>query len=158
HRFDLEYRLESAQGKAKWVWERGVGLYAGGRCVAYEGLIEDITARKAQEQALTETERRYRSLFDNAIEGIFRTTPEGRYLDANPALARIYGFDSSDELITSLEDIRAQLYVDHGRREEFMRIVKARGELTGFESQVYRKNGDVIWISENARAVLGEDG
>ncbi len=63
-----------------------------------------------------------------------------------------------DELIETWQDIRAQLYVDPTRREEFMRIVKARGSISGFESQVYRKNGDVIWISENARAVLDESG
>ena len=107
---------------------------------------------------LREAERRYHGLFDNAIEGIFRTTVEGNYLDANPALAHIYGFESPQELMASLRDIGRQLYVDPQRRAEFMRIVKARGSVTGFESQVYRKNGDVIWISENSRLVLGEDG
>lgn len=158
-RFDVEYRIHHADGGLRWVWERGTAVFADdGHLAALEGIVEDISARKAQEQALLEAERRYRSLFDNAIEGIFRTTPEGRYLDANPALARIYGFDTPDELIATLEDIGHQLYVDPGRREEFMRIVAARGEITGFESQVYRKNGDVIWISENARAVFDSEG
>jgi PAS domain S-box-containing protein len=157
--FDLEYRIVHADGSVRWVWERGTGVIdVEGRAVALEGLIQDITKRKHAETMLREAERRYHGLFDNAIEGIFRTTVEGNYLDANPALAHIYGFESPQELMASLRDIGRQLYVDPQRREEFMRIVKARGSVTGFESQVYRKNGDVIWISENSRLVLGEDG
>ena len=157
--FDLEYRIVHADGSIRWVWERGTGVIdAEGRPVALEGLVQDITKRKNAETALREAERRYHGLFDNAIEGIFRTSVEGNYLDANPALAHIYGFGSPQELMASLRDIGRQLYVDPTRREEFMRIVKARGSVTGFESQVYRKNGGIIWISENARLVLGEDG
>jgi diguanylate cyclase (GGDEF)-like protein/PAS domain S-box-containing protein len=156
-RFELEYRIRHADGSVRWVWERGIGLHTNdGETVALEGIIEDISQRMQSEIALREAERRYHSLFDNAIEGIFRTSPSGGYLDANPALARIYGFESPDELMESLRDIRQQLYVDPARREEFMRIVKARGSISGFESQVYRRNGDVIWISENARAVLDD--
>jgi diguanylate cyclase (GGDEF)-like protein/PAS domain S-box-containing protein len=157
--FDIEYRIVHADGGIRWVWERGIGVQdSEGRIVAVEGLIQDITERRNAVQALREAERRYRGLFDNAIEGIFRTTAEGHYLDANPALAQIYGFDSTAELIASLRDIGRQLYVDPQRREEFMRIMRARGSVSGFESQVYRKNGDIIWISENARAVYDEDG
>src|ERR1700743_2580675 len=157
--FDLEYRIVHADGSIRWVWERGTGVIdVEGRPIALEGLIQDITKRKNAETALREAERRYHGLFDNAIEGIFRTTIEGNYLDANPALAHIYGFDSPRELMASLCDIGRQLYVDTQRREEFMRIVKARGSVTAFESQVYRKQGDIIWISENSRLVLGEDG
>jgi diguanylate cyclase (GGDEF)-like protein/PAS domain S-box-containing protein len=158
-RFQVEYRIQHADGRVRYVWEHGVGVRdQHGRVAAIEGIVEDITARVESEQALREAERRYRSLFDNAIEGIFRTTPDGRYLDANPALARIYGFATPHELVASLRDIKSQLYVDPGRREEFMRIVKTRGEISGFESRVYRKNGDAIWISENARAVFDDEG
>jgi diguanylate cyclase (GGDEF)-like protein/PAS domain S-box-containing protein len=158
-RFDVEYRIKRADGAIRWVWERGIAvLDAAGRVEALEGVVEDITERMESELALREAERRYRSLFDNAIEGIFRTTPNGRYLDANLALARIYGFETPADLVESLHDIRCQLYVEPTRREEFMRIVKARGSISGFESQVFRKNGDVIWISENARAVLDDAG
>jgi diguanylate cyclase (GGDEF)-like protein/PAS domain S-box-containing protein len=158
-RFDVEYRIRRADGAVRWVWERGIAIRGdGGKVEALEGFVEDVTERMEAALALRETERRYRSLFDNALEGIFRTTPDGRYLDANMALARIYGFGTPAELIETLQDIRCQLYVEATRREEFMRIVKARGSIAGFESQVYRKNGDVIWISENARAVLDDAG
>ncbi|HZO23927.1 MAG TPA: EAL domain-containing protein [Steroidobacteraceae bacterium] len=157
--FDLEYRIVHADGTTRWVWERGTGVAdEHGKTVALEGLIQDITKRKHAEHALREAERRYHGLFDNAIEGIFRTTTDGQFLDANPALAHIYGFESPEELMAWVRDISSQLYVEKNRRDEFMHIVKARGSVTGFESQVYRKNGDIIWISENARAVHGEDG
>jgi diguanylate cyclase (GGDEF)-like protein/PAS domain S-box-containing protein len=157
--FDLEYRIVHADGAVRWVWERGTAVLGeNGNPIAVEGLVQDITKRKSAEQALREAERRYHGLFDNAIEGIFRTTVNGHYLDANPALAHIYGFDSPHELMDSLCDISSQLYVEKQRRDEFMHIIKARGSVTGFESQVYRKNGDIIWISENARAIFADDG
>src|SRR5690606_21744905 len=159
NRFDIEYRIIHADGGIRWVWERGAGvLDERGALVAVEGFIQDITDRKASHQALREAERRYYNLFENAIEGIFRTTPDGRYIDANPALARIYGFDSPAELMESLRDIRHQLYVRPECRDEFIELINARGTVTGFESQVYRKDGEVIWISENARAVYDGDG
>jgi diguanylate cyclase (GGDEF)-like protein/PAS domain S-box-containing protein len=157
--FDLEYRIAHSDGTTRWVWERGTGVAdERGKPIAIEGLVQDITKRKSAEQALREAERRYHGLFDNAIEGIFRTNIEGQFLDANPALAHIYGFDSPEELVRTLRDVGTQLYVENKRREEFVQIMKARGSVTSFESQVYRKNGDVIWISENARAIFAEDG
>ena len=101
---------------------------------------------------------RYRSIFDNAIEGIFQTTPAGRYIDVNPALAKMYGYDSPRELIRRLTKIDHQLYVDPSRRDHFIREMKEKGFVLGFESEIYRKDGSTIWISENARAVLDETG
>jgi diguanylate cyclase (GGDEF)-like protein/PAS domain S-box-containing protein len=159
NRFDTEYRIVHASGEIRWVWERGAGiLNERGELVAIEGFVQDITERKESHQALREAERRYYNLFENAIEGIFRTTLEGKYIDANPALARIYGFESAAELMQSLSDIRNQLYVAPHRRDEFMDLIKARGIVSSFESQIYRKNGEIIWISENARAVCDEAG
>lgn len=158
-RFDVEYRFVHAGGEIRWAWERGAGIYdAQGNLVAIEGLIQDITERKLSSHALREAERRYYNLFENALEGIFRTTAEGQYLDANPALARIYGFSSPAELISSLKDISSQLYIEPQRREQFMRLIRKTGMVSGFESQIRRKNGEVIWISENARAVVDDDG
>jgi PAS domain S-box-containing protein len=101
---------------------------------------------------------RYRGLVDNAVEGIFQTTPEGRYIMANPMLARIYGYDCPDDLVRNLTDIAHQLYVDPDRRGAFLRILQAQDAVWGFESQVYRRDGRVIWISECARAIRATDG
>ena len=158
-RFDIEYRILHANGEIRWAWERGAGVYdAHGQLIAIEGIVQDITERKESLQALREAERRYYNLFENAIEGIFRTTLDGQFLDANPALARIYGFESPSQLIAHVKDIRRQLYVDPSRRDEFMQLFKGRGVVANFEARIYRRDGEIIWISENARAVHNPDG
>jgi PAS domain S-box-containing protein len=105
------------------------------------------------EEALHKMEAKYYSMFENAVSGIFQTTPEGQYLSANPALARIYGYDSAAELMGSLTNISDQLYVAPDRRSEFVSVLQARGVVSDFESQIYQQDGAIIWISENARAV-----
>jgi PAS domain S-box-containing protein len=107
-------------------------------------------------EALRKAEQKYRSIFEHCLEGIFQTTPDGKYLCANPALARIYGYESADELIAALTDIKNQLYVEPARRAEFISLVREEGQVIDFESQVYRRDRGVIWISENARLVRDE--
>lgn len=105
-----------------------------------------------------ETEVQYKSIFENAVEGIYQTTVDGHYLCVNPALARIYGYPSPEDLISSLTDISAQLYVDPGRRDAFASIMARKGIVHNFEARVYRRDGSVIWIAENARCVRDTDG
>ena len=107
-------------------------------------------------EALRRAEQKYRSIFEHCLEGIFQTTPEGKYISANPALARMYGYESAEELITDLTDITRQLYVQSGRRDEFIRLVRENGQVLEFESQIFRRNRSVIWISESARVVHDE--
>ena len=107
-------------------------------------------------EALRRAEQKYRSIFENATEGIFQTTPEGKYLSANPALARMFGYDSPDELLADLTDIGSQLYVDPDRRRKFALAIRHDGRIQDFEAQIYRRDKSVIWISENARAVHDE--
>ena len=107
-------------------------------------------------EALRRAEQKYRSIFENCLEGIFQTTPDGQYLSANPALARMYGYESADELIADLTDITRQLYVEAGRRAEFIQLVREQGKVIDFESEIFRRDGSVIWISENARIVRDE--
>jgi PAS domain S-box-containing protein len=127
-------------------------LYGGdGKPYALCGITTDITERKRVEKELGQSEERYRSIFENAVEGIFQTTLDGKYVAVNPALARMYGYDSPEDMIPTITDIASQLYVDPGRRNEFIRLMQAQEEVTGFEALVYRKDGSFIWISENVR-------
>jgi PAS domain S-box-containing protein len=120
--------------------------------------LRDVRERCQAQEARRRAEERFRSIFDNTIEGIFQTTPDGRYIAANPALARIYGYDSADELMARLTDIAGQLYVDPQRRAEFRRLLERTGVVQGFESQIHRKDASITWISENARAVRDAQG
>jgi PAS domain S-box-containing protein len=102
--------------------------------------------------------RLYRGMFEHAVWGMFQTTADGQYLTANTALARIYGYESPAALLTALTDIRRQLYVDASRRDEFVQLMRARGSISGFESRVARRDGEIIWISESCREVRDQDG
>jgi PAS domain S-box-containing protein len=119
--------------------------------------LQDISALKHKEHELRDAEEKYRSIFENAIEGIFQTTPEGSYMSVNPALATIYGYDSADDLMGKVTHIARQLYVRPGRRAEFATLMQEKGSVSDFESQIYRRDGTVIWISERARAVRDGD-
>lgn len=120
--------------------------------------VNDITQRLQTEAALRQAEAKYRSIFENAVEGIFQTTADGKYLSANPALARIYGYESPKSLIAGLRDIEQQLYVEPLRRAEFISLIEQHGAVSEFEVQVYCQDGSIIWISENARAVKDASG
>ena len=115
-------------------------------------------SRQQEKLSLVEEKENYCGLVDHLVEGVFRTTPGGNYLLANVALARIYGYDSPVELMASIKDIAGSLYVDAGRREEFVRLMRENDTLSGFESRTYRKDGTIIWIAENCRAVRDGQG
>ena len=117
-----------------------------------------VSERKRAEAAARVAEGKYRSIFENSVEGIFQTSLSGCYLNANRSLAAIYGYGSPEQLITALPNIADQLYVQSGRRNDFIRLVQRDGVVSEFESQVRRSDGKIIWICENARAVRGQNG
>jgi PAS domain S-box-containing protein len=107
---------------------------------------------------LQEAEAKYRGMFDNAVGGIYQSTPDGRYLTVNAALARLYGYDQPDELINQVSDIQNDIYLDPTMRERFRQEIERAGFVRGLEYQVRRRDGRVIWISETARAVCDASG
>ncbi|MEG4856753.1 response regulator [Microcoleus sp. K1-B6] len=121
-------------------------------------MLANVLERKRAESALRQSETKYRSIFENAVEGIFQTTPTGHYLSGNRALARIYGYESCTQMFAELTDINRQFYVNPNRRAEFMAELGARHQVSKFESQIYRRDGSTIWISENARSICDENG
>lgn len=149
----VEYSLP-INGKREWLFAT-VSPFMTNQVIF---VARNITERKRAESALREAEEKYRSIFENAVEGIFQTTADGRYLSANPALARMYGYKSPEELIARLTNIARQLYVNPNRRAEFLAALEQHKEVSDFESQVYRSDGSMIWINENARAVRDEQG
>jgi len=157
--FVVEFRIFDANGNVRWLIERGCPIYNdSGAVEAIEGFLQDITRRKLSEFAAIEAEERYRSIFENAVEGIYQTSPDGQYLNFNPALAKIYGYESASELRSGITDIDEQLYVEAGKRNEFVKLMTQHGIVKNFEAQVRRRDGEIIWISENAREVRDQNG
>lgn len=113
----------------------------------------DVTQHKRAEEALRIAEEKYRSIFENALEGIFQSSPDGPYISVNPAMARIYGYESPEEMIAKVTQIATQIYVEPHEREEFQNLMEECGEVKDWVYQVYRKDGSKIWVEENTRAV-----
>lgn len=148
---DLEYRVVLPNGSCRWLRDRAYLINSEDSFQSrIDGITTDITKRK-------QAEERYRSIFENAIEGIFQSTPDGNYLSANPALAKLYGYASADDLLSNLTNIEQQLYVDPGQRVKLNQLLQRRGSVSNFEYQVQRRDGTIIWISENVHVVRDKD-
>mgnify|MGYP001828274507 CR=1 FL=1 len=118
---------------------------------------EAARCRRAEKEALADKEK-YRSTIENAVWGVFQTTPEGRFLSANRALANILGYETPDDLMTSISNIGNQLYVKPAQRDEILRRLAKQDMILAFETQVYRKDKSIIWLSLSQRAVKDPNG
>jgi diguanylate cyclase (GGDEF)-like protein/PAS domain S-box-containing protein len=121
-------------------------------------LIEDITERQMAEEGRLLAEKKYRDIFENAIEGIFQSTPAGRFLSVNPAFVRMFGYDSAEQLCTDISNIEQQLYVEPQRRADFMSLLESLSEVQDFEYQARCRDGSVIWVNETTWTVRDSRG
>ncbi len=152
--FVSEYRVIRKDGGVAWLHHVGdVMRDENGRPASILGVTFDISRYKWIEETLRESEARYRNIFENAMEGIYQTTPEGRYLSVNPAFVRMFGYASQEEMLEGVTDIGRQIYVHPEDRERLKNLLAQRGRVEAFETQVYRGDGRIIWISINARVV-----
>jgi PAS domain S-box-containing protein len=124
-------------------------------------LLEADAAREAAVRALAEqrlAEEGYRKLFEGSVDGIYVTTPNGQLLDANPALARMMGYDNARQLIESISDIAHGVYVDPNARAQYQARMMQQGMVREFEYEVRRRNGETLWLSDSATAVRDAEG
>jgi PAS domain S-box-containing protein len=145
-----EYRILDKDNQVRWLMETVTPVSYKGRSAVLGNTMDTTERRQAEE--------RYRSIFENAQEGIFQTTYEGRYNTANQALASMLGYDSPEDLMTTVIDIATQLYVNPEERKVLLKMIEAQGPVRGFETQFYRKNGSMIWVSVNQHAVRDAGG
>ncbi|HXD30895.1 MAG TPA: PAS domain S-box protein [Pyrinomonadaceae bacterium] len=154
-----EFEIVGLKGTRRWMETHAAPLLdKESKVTAQLAITRDITEQKRAEEASRKAELKYRNIFENSGEGIFQTTPDGRFLTANPALARMFGFDSPQELVEGRTDIENQHYVDPARRQELKQLLEENESMQGFEYQAYRKDGTPMCITTNVRAVRNEQG
>ena len=152
--YDREEKGLDSAGHESYILTTKVPLRDGnGQVTGIAGVGRDISARKKSENALREAELKYRGIFDNAIIGIFQSSPEGRFLSVNNSMASTYGYDSPEDMIASITDISTQFYVDPKRREEFQASMTTLGGVQNFECEGFRKDGRKIWGAMSVRAI-----
>ncbi|MGO9017275.1 MAG: PAS domain S-box protein [Syntrophobacteraceae bacterium] len=122
------------------------------------GLLIHRSRRKSAEELLKKAEEKYRNIYEGAIEGIYETSPEGKYLISNPALAKILGYDSPEDLTATITDSAHQVWVDPNQRLDYMRLLEQNDVVLNYECEFYRKDKTKIWVSINSRRIFGPDG
>ncbi len=120
--------------------------------------VVDLTRHKLTEQALQRAEERYQTLFETANEGIFQMTRQGYYISVNPALATMLGYESPENLLTTLTDVSKQLFLSPEHWEDFLEEMDERGELVDYKTQVYRRDQEPIWVSFSVRPIQDDVG
>ena len=125
------------------------------RCAEWENRAGEL---EEYYQALRKKEERYRSFYKNAVEGFFQSTPEGRFLNVNPAFARMLGYDSPEEMISTIADIERQYYVNPADRARYIKHIEEAGSVTNFEFKARRQDGSEIWVSNSTHSVYDRDG
>ena len=153
----IEGRVLLRGGPAfRWLVMTGRRIMIKGRpCLVGIGI--DITEHKLAEEALHESEEKFRNIFENAQEGIFQTNINGTYISVNPAFAKMFGFDSPEELIHDSLDISKDSYYDPMERDKFLRMMEEKGFVKGYEYEVKHKDGSKLWFYEDSRAVKDEN-
>jgi PAS domain S-box-containing protein len=155
--YDIEYRCLWPDESIHWLEAKGRGYYnATGKAVRLEGVVQDITERKQAEKILQESEERFRGLYENSTVGIYRTTPDGKIILANPTLVKLLGYPSFEEL--SERNLEKDGFEPSYERTHFMDVLKREGEVKGLESAWTRMDGTTLFIRESARAINDKEG
>ncbi|MFU8858931.1 MAG: PAS domain S-box protein [Cyclonatronaceae bacterium] len=151
----LGHTARGIESLLNWIVFLTIGFLLVVAGISTRRILKNI---RQSESDLLQSREQYRKIYENALEGIVQSTPDGRFISANPALVAILGYDSEEDLIRSTDSIDSQLYVDEGRRDEIVKIIEKEGEVKNMESRMYRKDGSIIWIEESTLCVRDENG
>ena len=156
-RGNLQFEIIGLKGTRRWLDTHAVPLFdEQGKVEALLGLTRDITERKRAEEALRESEERFRTLYDNATIGLYRTTPDGRILMLNPAGVRMLGFDSFDEI--AQRDLENPEFHVGSPRKDFSEKLEREDTIFGMEREMLKKDGSIIFVRESAKVIRSENG
>jgi diguanylate cyclase (GGDEF)-like protein/PAS domain S-box-containing protein len=152
------FRMEYQFANARFVELSLSPIVVDGKTTGVSVFAKDITERKTAESALIEAEKKYRDIFDGALEGIFQTYPDGRLRTANPAIARLLGYESVDEFMSTVKNVATDICADPNECAAYLKLLEDHGTVLSFESRLKRKDGSIIWVSINGRRVFHPDG
>ncbi|MBL0130033.1 MAG: PAS domain S-box protein [Chitinophagaceae bacterium] len=159
HIENFESSLIKKNGELIWISESTRAVRNEKRAIMYfEGTLRDITKRKKAEEAVVLLQNKFQAIFDNTADGIYQSTIDGKFIMANPSMARIFGYDSSEELIDSVTDIVTQIYANPVERKKMAEMILVQDRVKNYELQVLTKNKDIIWVSANIRIVRDDQG
>lgn len=153
---DSESRERDRWGNTRYFLNNFIGIVEDGYLVRIWGTRRDITARREAEAAIREAEEKYRGIFENSVEGIYQSTVSGQLITANPAMARIFGYSSAEEMIGEVYEVGTSLYSNPKDRAVFTQEILKSGEVSGHEVEMRRRDGSKVWVSVSGRAVMDE--
>ncbi|HWR32058.1 MAG TPA: PAS domain S-box protein, partial [Chitinophagaceae bacterium] len=157
--YAVEHEILRKDGTKILVFEQGTVLFdENKKPVGMFGTTQDITERKKAEQELLQTRQKFQTIFENSADGIYQSTIEGKFIMANPAMAKIFGYNSPGEFIKSITDIGSQIYADADYRNRMSELLAQQDNVENFEAPLVTKQGTVIWVSESTRAVRNGTG
>ena len=157
--FVIEHDIRRRDGTSLTVMERGnLILDKDNNPVGMFGTTQDISERKDYEKQLLQAELKYRSIIDNSADGIYQSTPDGKFVMVNPSMAGIFGYASPAEMIYQVQNIGIQIYADPADRQNMSEMITRQGHIENYEMQVLKKDGSRIWVSANIRILRNDDG
>lgn len=155
---NLTFPIRAKSGKIVWISQNAHLLQERGEVRGFYVIARDITELKKAQDALSESEKKYRGIFENASEGIYQSTPEGKFIDVNPSLVNLLGYSSRQEFLSEINDIAHQLYVHPEQRNEMRRALVQKGHFQSDDICLYRKDKQIIYVSETSHCVSDPDG
>ncbi|MFZ3157272.1 MAG: PAS domain S-box protein [Smithella sp.] len=152
------FRVVQKDGSERYFEGMGKNLLDNPSVAGIVMNIHDVTERRLAEEALRKNEAKYRHLIEDAQEGIFQSTAEGRHITVNQAFANILGYESPEEVVKNITDIAHQVYVHPEDRAKIVQIIEKEGSVKGYEAQFYRKDGSKTWVSINMHVIRDDQG
>lgn len=150
--FSMEHEVIKKDGSKVTVFEQGTVIFdAEGKPATMFGTTQDVSERKKADTALLEAQEKFRAIFEKSADGIYQSTFDGRFIMVNPAMAKIFGYESPEEMLRLISDIGRQLYVNEADRQHLSGLLATRNHIEDYELQVRKKNGKLIWVSLNIR-------
>ncbi len=151
------YKILTKSGQCKWINQNSIYFRdEHNKPVATEGIARDITEMKISRELIIQSEKKYKNIFEQAVEGIFQTTPEGKFITLNPACFKMFGYESADEMQQKITNIAEQIYANPQDRENLRQLLASQQSVSNFEVQALRKDGSLIWVLINLREVNDE--